>query len=57
MLRLEDREWRAFEIGELFAVRGTVTTKPKDLILDGDTPRITCSSSRNGLEGFYQNNP
>lgn len=57
MLKLDDREWATFEIGMLFDVQGTTTTKPSRLIADGTTPRITCSAMNNGLDGFYQNDP
>lgn len=57
MLNLSDREWRSFEIGDLFNVSGTTTTHPSILKKDGDTPRITCQAVNNGLEGFYVNEP
>lgn len=56
-MELTDREWKAFQIGMLFDVKGTVTTKPGALIAGGNTPRITCSATNNGLDGFYYNSP
>lgn len=41
----------------MFDVSGTMTTKPIALILDGSTPRVTCSATNNGLDGFYRNRP
>lgn len=55
MLKLEDREWKEFKIGDIFEVSGTTTTKPTDLIKDGLIPRITCSSIDNGFDNTYQN--
>jgi len=54
-MKLTDREWKAFRIEELFDVNGTTTTKPGALIEGGNTPRITCSSTNNGLDKFYYN--
>ena len=56
-MKLTDREWKAFRIGTLFEVKGTVTTKPGALIAGGNTPRITCSATNNGLDKFYYNIP
>lgn len=55
MLKLENREWKEFKIGDIFEVSGTTTTKPTDLIKDGLIPRITCSSIDNGFDNTYQN--
>lgn len=52
---LDEVEWGKFRIGDIFQVLGSVTTKPSDLIFEGDVPRITCSSQSNGLDGFYKN--
>lgn len=57
MIRLGDRKWREFKISEVFVVSGTVTTHPSKLIPNGDTPRITCAATNNGLENFYSNKP
>ena len=54
-MKLTDREWNEFKIGDLFHVNGSYTTKPQDLIMEGNTPRITCSATNNGLDGFYKN--
>lgn len=50
-----DREWKEFKIDSLFSVSGTTTTKPQDLEDSGGIPRITCSATNNGLDGFYNN--
>jgi len=52
---LKAREWHEFVIGEVFDVSGTTTTQPCDLIKKGNTPRITCAASNNGLDNFYKN--
>jgi len=52
---LKGREWRAFLIGKLFKVSGTVTTHPSVLIRGGRTPRITRAATDNGLDDFYKN--
>lgn len=56
-MRLIDREWKEFFINDVFDVSGTITTKPQDLLLDGNTPRITCASTNNGLDNTYKNKP
>ncbi len=55
MKKLNEKKWRPEIIGELFNVSGSVTTKPEDIIPDGNTPRITCASSQNGLDNCYKN--
>ena len=55
MLNLEDKEWKEFKINELFNVSGTTTTHPSKLIQGGCVPRITCSSTTNGLDNIYSN--
>ena len=57
MLRLNEREWKIFRIEDVFDVKGTITTHPSKLKIDGKTPRITCAATDNGLDGFYQNEP
>ena len=56
-MKLTDREWKEFFIDDVFNVNGTITTKPQDLVLGGNTPRITCASTNNGLDDLYKNNP
>jgi hypothetical protein len=53
--KLEDKKWKEFKIGDLFNVSGTLTTHPSNLEIGGKTPRITCSSSQNGLDNVYLN--
>ena len=55
MMELNEKEWCHKTIGALFVVSGSVTTKPEDVIPNGDTPRITCSSTQNGLDNCYKN--
>ena len=55
MLSLNDRKWGEFLLKDLFDVSGTITTPPKNLRFNGKTPRITCSSSNNGIDDFYGN--
>ena len=57
MIQLSDREWSTFRIEDIFDIRGTITTHPSVLKKDGQTPRITCAATDNGLDGFYQNKP
>jgi hypothetical protein len=54
-LSLDISKWKEFKIGDLFEVRGTVTTKAEELALygRGNYPYITTQSSNNGVEGFY----
>ncbi len=56
-MKLTDRDWKTFEIEDLFSVEGTVTTIPNKLILNGNTPRITCAATNNALDDFYSNFP
>ena len=56
-MKLTDREWKEFFIDDVFNVSGTITTKPQDLVLGGNTPRITCASTNNGLDDLYKNAP
>ena len=55
MLNLNKKEWGEFAINDLFNVSGTITTHPSKLISEGCIPRITCSSTNNGLENTYAN--
>lgn len=57
MKKLNEKEWKPERIGELFDVSGSVTTKPEDIIPNGNTPRVTCASTQNGLDNCYQNAP
>ncbi|WP_228065002.1 restriction endonuclease subunit S [Streptococcus cuniculi] len=59
-LRLTDVEWEEFLIGGdegIFSVEGTITTPPSKLIKNGPTPRVTCASTNNAIDDFYQNLP
>lgn len=56
-IKLTDREWEVFKIGDIFKVSGTKTTHPSMLLSNGKTPRITCASTNNALDGFYKNAP
>lgn len=57
MLKLSDRQWKPFTIGDYFTVMGTTTIPPQKLILCGNTPRVTCMAGNNGLDDTYQNKP
>lgn len=57
MIELSDRDWKEFPINKWFDVKGTITTKPSDLIGDGKTPRVTCAATNNALDDFYKNEP
>lgn len=57
MLKLNDRKYKSFKIGEIFKVTGTITTHPSKLVENGYTPRITCAATNNGLDGTYKNAP
>ena len=57
MKTLQQCQWKAFRIEDLFDISGTTTTHPSILIEAGKTPRITCAASDNGLDGFYKNAP
>ena len=54
---LASKTWKEFKLEELFEVTGSVTTHPSILKENGDIPRVTCSGSTNGIEGFYKNEP
>lgn len=54
---LKDRMWKEFKVGDLFDVSGTITTHPKKLKRGGETPRITCAATNNGLDDTYANTP
>lgn len=55
MINLNNKEWKTFSIGEQFIVSGTTTTVPKELLSNGNVPRITCAATNNGLDDFYKN--
>lgn len=55
MKKLNEKDWKPEIIGELFNVSGSVTTKPEDIIPNGNTPRITCASTQNGFDNCYKN--
>lgn len=40
MKMLNEKQWKPEIIGELFNVSGSVTTKPEDIIPNGNTPRV-----------------
>ncbi|WP_419918985.1 N-6 DNA methylase [Candidatus Poriferisocius sp.] len=50
-LRLTDREWEYFNIGETFAVTLGPYTDKRELI-EGSLPYITRTASNNGVDGF-----
>ena len=52
---MKDVEWKAFKVGKVFEVSGTVTTHPRYLKRNGKTPRITCAATNNGLDDIYDN--
>lgn len=54
---LNNKQWKAFHISCVFDIEGTITTHPSLLKEGGKTPRITCSSQNNGLDGCYYNAP
>ena len=57
MKTLQQCNWKAFRVEDIFEISGTITTHPSKLIEQGLTPRITCAATNNGLDGFYQNRP
>lgn len=56
-MELLNKEWKIFQIQDIFIVSGTITTKPEELIPEGNTPRVTCSSVNYGFDNVYQNKP
>lgn len=55
IINTKEPDWLEFRIGDIFKVSGTKTTHPRELIIDGNTPRITCASTDNALDNFYKN--
>lgn len=54
---MKNKKYKSFLISKLFNVSGTITTHPKKLKQGGENPRITCSSTNNGIDNFYLNKP
>lgn len=54
-IALSDRQWKSFNIGDLFHVKGSKTTPQSQLdkIGIGKYPYITTQATNNGTEGFY----
>lgn len=54
-LELDISSWKEFEIGELFQVTGTRTTKIDFLMENGNGcyPYVTTQATNNGVRGFY----
>ena len=52
---LDVRKWRRFPIIDLFDVRGSTTTPPRELAVlpPGEHPYVTTQASNNGVAGFY----
>ncbi len=57
MKTLQECTWKEFQISNVFDVSGTITTPPTKLIAGGNTPRVTCAATNNGLDSFYTNKP
>ncbi|MDQ7009121.1 MAG: restriction endonuclease subunit S [Candidatus Gracilibacteria bacterium] len=54
-INLNDKEFKYFNINELFEVTGSKTTK-KDILEEygeGEFPYITTQATNNGVKGFY----
>ena len=54
-LVLDVGKWRRFPIVDLFDVRGSTTTPPRELAVlpPGEHPYVTTQASNNGVAGFY----
>lgn len=57
MKTLQECNWKEFAISDIFDVSGTITTHPSKLVTKGNTPRVTCAATNNGLDDFYANEP
>ena len=57
MKTLQECSWKEFAISDVFDVSGTTTTHPSKLVAKGNTPRVTCAATNNGLDDFYTNEP
>lgn len=57
MKTLQECNWKEFAISDVFDVSGTITTHPSKLVAKGNTPRVTCAATNNGLDDFYTNEP
>ncbi len=57
MKTLQECSWKEFAISDVFDVSGTITTHPSKLVAKGNTPRVTCAATNNGLDDFYTNEP
>ena len=51
MMKLTDREWKAFRIGDIMDI-STGSNVSKGLIKSGNLPRITAKATENGVDGF-----
>jgi len=56
-MNLNERKWKIFKVEELFEIKGSKTTKVKDLIAskseDSVYPYVTTKGTNNGVDGFY----
>lgn len=59
MISLNDREWKAFSIKDIFVTINDEKQVPtgayieKKYLHQGDTPRITVTSNNNGIDNFW----
>ena len=51
MMKLTDREWKAFRIGEIMDI-STGSNVSKSLMKEGELPRITAKATENGVDAF-----
>lgn len=51
MMKLTDREWKAFRIGDIMEI-STGSNVSKSLMKEGDIPRITAKATENGVDAF-----
>lgn len=55
MMKLSDKEWKAFTLEDIFTISSGVRLEKKNLI-KGDLPFITAISLNNGISDFVSNN-
>ena len=51
MMKLTDREWKAFRIGDIMEI-STGSNVSKSLMKEGELPRITAKATENGVDAF-----
>ncbi|MDR0908386.1 MAG: restriction endonuclease subunit S [Spirochaetaceae bacterium] len=53
MLKLTDRDWVLFKVGDVFTVY-TGSLMARDILITGKIPRVTVKETNNGIDGYYR---